>query len=463
MLKIQSAALLSVILLSASGCPQREVSRVSPVQAKEQEKRIPVEINRDLDILFVIDNSHSMQQEQDSLAANFPQFIELLQTIEGGLPNVHIGVVSTNVGANTAIANCEAPNGDNGNLQVTPRVMGCTPPGPDPFIIDVENIDPMMPRETNYTGTLAETFSCIALLGTQGCGFEQPLESMMRALNNNPNNEGFLRPNAFLAVIFIADEDDCSASNFDIFSNNPADVPALGPLSSYRCFEFGVQCTPDSRDQVGLRDDCVPRENSPYIYSVQRYVDFLKSLKADPGLLIVAAVTGVSGSTNLPEPVSVGTAENGNPALVPVCESSGLGKADPSVRLKAFLDAFPGRNTVTTICQNDLSTALQQVAELLIEVVGNPCLEGDIKLDANGVPLCTVTDVLTTLEGGREETVVKKCSSISNAVAEAPCWYVEESPDCMSASYPTHLALTVERNGATVPIGTAVEVRCESN
>ena len=50
----------------------------------------------------------------------------------------------------------------------------------------------------------------LAQIGATGCGFEQHLLAMRRALENNPANAGFLRDNAFLAVIFIADEDDCT-------------------------------------------------------------------------------------------------------------------------------------------------------------------------------------------------------------------------------------------------------------
>ena len=92
----------SLVLAAAavlSGCPDRDVTEVNPIQDNVDTKLIPVTLNRDLDILFVIDNSGSMAGEQASLAANFPTFISVLQQIEGGLPNVHIGIVSSNVGA----------------------------------------------------------------------------------------------------------------------------------------------------------------------------------------------------------------------------------------------------------------------------------------------------------------------------------------------------------------------------
>ena len=65
----------------------------------------------------------------------------------------------------------------------------------------------------NYNGDITDAFTCIAALGDQGCGFEGQLKSPRWALdplNSPPGNEGFLRPEAFLAVILITNEDDCS-------------------------------------------------------------------------------------------------------------------------------------------------------------------------------------------------------------------------------------------------------------
>src|SRR5438105_4446969 len=108
------AGLLSVGLLA--GCPDRGISEVIPNQDKAEVKDIPLQLNRNLDLLFVIDNSGSMKEEQTGLAANFPKFIQVLQQVQGGLPDVHMGVVSSNMGAgNNGINNCTPP-GDAGHL-----------------------------------------------------------------------------------------------------------------------------------------------------------------------------------------------------------------------------------------------------------------------------------------------------------------------------------------------------------
>jgi hypothetical protein len=440
------AGLAAVALLA--GCPAREVAEVQPKPTKEELKDIPVEINRDIDILFVIDNSGSMAEEQASLTANFSRFINVLQNIDGGLPNVHIGVVSSDLGAGPFnIAGCTG-SGDNGTLQSAPRVPGCSPPS-GAFIRDVAMPDGT--RSTNYTGTLADTFTCIARLGINGCGFEQHLESMRRALNgSNPANAGFLRPSAFLAVILIADEDDCSAENtamFDTSQNSVTDP--LGPLASYRCTEFGVVCDPDTPRVPGPRQNCTSREDSQYMFAVQQYVDFLKSLKDDPRMVIVAGIIGN------PTPVVVGLDAMNRPRLEPSCSTPGAGEADPGIRFKYLLDQFPDRNTVTTICNEDLSDALIVIAELLKRVIGNPCIDSNI-LDAQGNYECQVSDVRFPGEDRQEETILPECN---DARSNIPCWHLELDREACPTT-PTGLTLVVERGGGSVLTGTHVQARC---
>ena len=107
---------------------------------------IPATPNPDLDILFVVDNSPSMADKQQSLAANFPQMMDVLGTLDGGLPNLHVGVVSSDMGTSTTMGtgpegvgtvgqrgSCQG-SGDAGALQhASPDVL-------DAFISDV--VDP---------------------------------------------------------------------------------------------------------------------------------------------------------------------------------------------------------------------------------------------------------------------------------------------------------------------------------
>src|SRR5262249_51631528 len=121
---------------------------------------------RDLDILFVVDNSTSMAPKQAALTANFQRFMDVLQAFPGGMPNVHIGVVSSDVGIGGFTAEGCVGSGDDGLLQNRAR-GACTPPT-DRYISDVAGPGG---RVTNYSGKLADAFTCIAQLGTLGCGY----------------------------------------------------------------------------------------------------------------------------------------------------------------------------------------------------------------------------------------------------------------------------------------------------
>ncbi len=411
---------------------------------------VPTKINRDLDLLFVVDNSGSFDNEQASLQANFSGFINVLANIEGGLPNLHIGVVSTDVGAGPFnISGCSG-QGDNGILQNAPRNAGCSPPAGQ-FISDIGNPDGT--RITNYTGDLADVFGCVVRLGIDGCGFEQPLESMLRALDGrNAQNAGFLRPDALLGVVLLSDEDDCSTEDTQMFdtSQNSIDDP-LGPLSSFRCFDFGVVCDPDNPRTTGAKAGCRPREDSAYMYPVQRYIDFLRGLKSDPFDVIVAGIIGN------PDPVVVGADMNGNPRLDPSCMSAS-GTADPGIRLQSFLEGFPGRRTISTICNEDLSDALTVIAELLRSAIGVPCLSGPITLPLD----CTVEDVQLLGQPSEERTELPPCDNPGNpnSSSNLPCYTIQ--PDLATCpDTETQLALYTYPEDRVTPNGTQVVVTCK--
>jgi hypothetical protein len=420
-----------VPLLLLAGCSAHELGDQEPVRACEELKDMPVVIKRDMDILFVVDNSASMAEEQASLTASFPALIAVLETLEGGLPDVHIGVVSSDLGAGPyAIDGCQ--DGDGGALQVGD-------PACAPAAGFISNVTDGYGRVTNYPGTLAEAFACNASLGTTGCGFEQHLESMRRALDgSNPDNAGFLRDDAYLVVVFIADEDDCSTRDPAMFDPLAAE---LGPLSSFRCFEHGVEC-----DATG----CFPREDSPFMHGVQEYVDFLKGLKDDDSLIVVSTIVGA------PEPVVVGP----GPVLEPSCQS-GSGSAAPAVRLSHFAEQFPNRSSFTSICEEDLSEGLALVGELAKRTLGAPCLDADlVDFDplAPGLQFeCVVSEVRNLGEADQEERLLPACGPD----APIPCFEIAQDRD-MCPDTPTGLTLVIERGGLSVPPGTHVQARCRT-
>src|SRR6185503_8422934 len=53
----------------------------------------PPVVNRQVDVLFMIDNSSSMRLSQNNLQANFSSSTETLKNLPGGVPNLHLAVI----------------------------------------------------------------------------------------------------------------------------------------------------------------------------------------------------------------------------------------------------------------------------------------------------------------------------------------------------------------------------------
>ena len=453
-----------------AGCPDRTISEVDPDQKNVETKDIPVNINRDIDIVFLIDKSPTMADEQAALTANFPRFMQILSQIEGGIPNIHVGVISQDIGAGGMAVggNCSGA-GDNGNLLATPRISGCTPPNGN-FISDVEGAAGQ-PRVKNYTGTLEQTFSCIATLGPTGCGFEQHLGSLKKALVGNANNASFLRPDAFLAIIIISDEDDCTARDPQLYNPNNG---AAGPFADFRCFEYGWECDEGTMSRGnGTYTNCRPRTNSPYLNHPDEFVEAIKALKTDPKNIIVSTIIGPSARTDPSVPntrVIINTAMNNIPQVQPSC-TNGAQNAFPMPRLFHFAQQFPERNSFSSLCNADLGDGLAQIAELIRRVVGNPCFESDLDttdLDPNnpGTQLeCTVSDVSNRGEPNEVEVIVPACEMADATTpapdAKQPCWYVKPDP-VKCATYPTKLTFAVHPEQRQVPPDTHTIVQCVS-
>jgi hypothetical protein len=188
--------------LACSACHETDAT-VGGTQEVVTMSSIP---NPDLDVLFVIDNSPGMLVKQNSLVASFPLMMDALASLPAGMPNLHIGVVTSDMG--TSASHTPAPGPATGSgpgacagLGLDGALQHASPALTGNYIIDVDN--GMGGRTTNYTGQLRDVFQQIASVGSSGCGFEQHLASMRRALTN-PANGDFLRPTANLAVIIPA-------------------------------------------------------------------------------------------------------------------------------------------------------------------------------------------------------------------------------------------------------------------
>lgn len=134
------------------------------------------------DILFVIDDSGSMAQEQTNLQNALANFIQALDAAPVA-NDFQIGVTTTSVAEFDGVP--EPPAGD------------LVPPG----VMRAADAD------------LVSAFQGAVVVGTAGSTREQAFEAARLALVKSEAggpNEGFLRPGARLAVFFLSDEDDCS-------------------------------------------------------------------------------------------------------------------------------------------------------------------------------------------------------------------------------------------------------------
>ena len=152
----------------------------------------------ELDVLFVVDNSCSMEAHQGSLASMSQLFVTYL--MDAGA-DFHIGVVTTD----SAVLRGEAPI--------------ITPESDDPF----------------------SAFEDLVQVGTDGSGYEMPLWYGLRALTSETTepdspNALFLRDHAALSVVLLTDEDDQSeeepqyfVDGFSALKSSPSEI-AVGAI-----------------------------------------------------------------------------------------------------------------------------------------------------------------------------------------------------------------------------------------
>ena len=172
---------------------------------------------RKMDIVFVVDNSGSMQEEQSNLATNFPGFASVLQHYQNGGLDFRVALTTTGRDIMYTVdlggpfgTLPQSETGDDGEFRNT-----CN--NPARWLVQG---DP----------ALSQTLSCRANVGTSGPSIEMPLLMSKWALKERAldTNVGFLRDDALLAVVMITDEDDSSTTqnNFTLnatMANMPID------------------------------------------------------------------------------------------------------------------------------------------------------------------------------------------------------------------------------------------------
>ena len=304
-------------------------------------------------------------------------------------------------------------------------------------------------RVRNYQGSLAEAFARMAKVGEVGCGFEQPFEATRRALSGTLSaNDGFLREEALLVVVFVSDEDDCSMTRQARSLPSPTPPPALrsapGPATAASSSVFDAATAKGAR-QFGERTNCQPDEDSPYLASVSSFASFLHELKDHPGKIVVAGIYGKPNGVVVEQDARH---PSGTPRLRPACESS-TATATPGIRLNAMLSQFPARAAQSSICEPDLSWALRRTALLTRKVANRShCLIGvitDTDFEARGIqPSCSTFAI--TDRGTKKAEVRTRIPHCAEGQTER-CFTLEVDQD-VCADTESQLALRITQTSS---------------
>jgi hypothetical protein len=449
--------LASAMALSmASGCLDHPLKPVELEKGSEVEDQLQLAVNKDVDILFIIDNSGSMGEEQANLGANFPAFINVLEA-EDVQANYRLGITTSDNGSiwcpaavttpehgHMVMSSCKTRLNDflfganvdvrdlacndichltEEELEILPSTTDVDPtPKPRPWLENIEG-----KKNIPATTDTAAAFACFGPQGVNGCGFENQLEGMylalVRAQSSTEPEYGFLRSSAILAIIHVTDEADCSfvkAWESEVFGADGNKTfwadPADNFPNSAICWNAGVECegdpsayttcravNKDVNGNVGVDDsNAVLHPMSRYIGLVQGIENEKQALNAHQEV-IVALIGGVASNGE----VYYYDSSNTNPdfqyefGIGPGCEGPPPSpeydpvQAVPPVRLRDMTDAFTTDN-MFSICDENYAPALEAIAARIREQIQPACYTKCVKdTDASTdlvVPECTVQE-----------------------------------------------------------------------
>jgi hypothetical protein len=461
-------------------CNARRLATPDPIPAVVDARTFKQSVNHKLDLLVMVDDSSSMAPLQTKLGAQLPNFLMALRDKNTQqYPDLHVAVISSSLGGGAwaNVNQCSSgshPGDDGGKFQQGPGGAGngsCAMlHGGEKYL---KNGDGTAANPANFDGDIGAAFQCMALLGDGGCGFESQFESTYFALNKammplgtdpgqDPDNGGFLRDDAVLAVVMLTNEDDCSVRNdslvLDPGINSATDPTGLGALQSYRCNEFGHLCdgvppphgydfgtkmfnlapgtfrTPTGPGTGGVQlNKCVSEENmgktddqlrdptgkpdptNGHLFpTVQQLHDYVISLKDNPDDVLVAAIAGpvVDNGGNSLYRVFAQANPAANGELDPVVDHSCVQAtngdpeyADPAIRVKAWVDSFGANGIFYPICANDFTMAVKGIADKINQRLGASCVSTNIALldpkNPQSPHNCQVTQKTTDMTTGK--------------------------------------------------------------
>jgi len=487
----------------AATCDRASNIPISSVLGVGQQTDYYVNIapNRMLDMVFMIDNSPSMAAKQAKMTAQFPKLIGALKDPDNGiLPDLRVAIIDGDLGTGGAyaIGSCSAkilPDGihsyygDLGRFQMI-NATSCGVGSPNAQFLEYKSGAPV-----NFTGDLNNVFACLAgNLGTLGCGEQHQLQALEFALaakgiGNEAQQTAFLRPNATLGLIFLSDEDDCSAATNDgMFGTSPGGTNLATESASLRCSTRSHTCSganlsdsgpgyptthtfstaltncsartdacPNPTDGEVSTDTSVPTSCSP-LKSVKTLADHIKGLKSSTDQILVAGIFGWPLSDSdmasaqykidqVPNPTVQDTAHPTIYDSWPVCydplhkpsgssfdaTAAGWGAA-AGLREAAFIDQFGSNGLKFSICQTDFSDSMQAIGDALAQKMQNPCIADklvDADIEADGLqPDCRVVYQLPLIDPNNPSGVVYSESAEALPLCPDGATSANASTDC---------------------------------
>jgi hypothetical protein len=500
------------VWIAAAACLSPPVESPKTTVIQDTPVRVPQNAQNRVDVLFMVDNSPSMDAMQTELKARFGDFFKVFQDLAAGgtYADLHIGVVTSDYGAGDLDgqpgSGCFAsPGGQKGVLQAigAKAATGCMPPMNAPYIQYA--FDPNGgTAKSNLPGgqDLVGTFTCMASVGAGGCGFEHQLESVYAALKNTRENAGFLRPDALLTVVFVTNEDDGSAAPSAKFYESGAPTSMYGEYDTYRQTRFAVDC---GGNQIPYTDGsgnglpmtlsgCAsapnPNMDTNLAFDISRYINLFTQpairggVKTLPDDVILFGIDGPEA----PVQTILATKNTGlgvppNAAYLPCGPQVGgscvmrlqhscqnnvaqVFFADPSVRLNTVIN-LGVHHQVTSICGDDLNQqpnftqALQTLGNLISSQISPGCIPALLPDLSN--PTCVVEDITTNPDNTQTIHNIPECSS----AGVFPCWKVEMKAQCNKIVNgkplsPQGVGVTIDRNGMPAPDNTSASVECET-
>ncbi|MBL8951424.1 MAG: VWA domain-containing protein [Myxococcaceae bacterium] len=362
-LRISVVVAVWAICTACNGCfgckapPDRPGSTLSKSCDEEQ----PIVKPQQLDILFVIDNSSSMREEQEGVARELTTFVSKLRMAGGVQQDIRVGAITTTVyenfaegGAPPFLKICSNGTGfycpQSGKLQPVPDRLpdgGFVPGTGSQRKIDADDPE------------LVDKFARLVQQGVDfNSGQETPFEALRIALVDEMarpleqgGNGGFLRDGARLLIVVLTDEDDCSEK-----VRPPTVTVGRQPEVDY-CGDKGMQLT-----------------------SVAEYFDILNGLKNPDGSKRDVVYTTIG-------PVST-VNKAAMKVLTPVVTDAGTYQQvrnidcptsiQPGFRHRAMTELFdPKLENLASICQASYAQTLIDIASLAgiqqtLEIEGVP-------------------------------------------------------------------------------------------